>query len=83
MERCDGLALPVAIAQMALLLPPLGWGMAPFIYRCPSTGMKVQGWLADDPSEDEGEAYETVSCLACKRLHLVSRSNGRVLGGDE
>jgi hypothetical protein len=41
------------------LLPALRCGMAPFIYRCPATGMKVQGWSADDPSEDEGEAYET------------------------
>jgi hypothetical protein len=29
--------------------------MAPFIYRCPATGMKVQGWRADEESERTGE----------------------------
>jgi hypothetical protein len=57
-------------------------GMAPFIYRCPATGLKVQGWFAEEASPGEGEVYETVTCLACKRTHLVNRSTGRVLGGD-
>jgi hypothetical protein len=40
----------------------------------------VQGWLADDPSGDEGDVYETVTCLACTRVHLINRTTGRVLG---
>jgi hypothetical protein len=55
--------------------------MATFVYRCPTTGMNVQGWLADDPSEHEGEVYETITCVACTRVHLINRSAGRVLGG--
>jgi hypothetical protein len=56
--------------------------MAALIYRCPVTGLNVQAWLADDASE-EGEVYETVTCLACTQVHLVNRSTGRVLGGDD
>ena len=52
--------------------------MAPFLYRCPTTGLKVQGWLADDPSGDNDEVYETVTCLACTRIHLINRSTGKV-----
>ena len=27
--------------------------MAIFLYRCPNTGQQVQGWIADDPTEDD------------------------------
>ena len=37
--------------------------MAIFLFRCPNTGYRVQGWVADDASEDTDETYETVSCL--------------------
>ena len=57
--------------------------MAPIMFRCPATGLSVQGWLADDASVTEGEVYETVTCLACTRLHLINRATGRVLGDDE
>jgi hypothetical protein len=57
--------------------------MSPMTFRCPAIGLNVQGWLADDPSGSEGEVYETVTCLACSRLHLINRMTGRVLGGDE
>ena len=37
--------------------------MAAFIYRCPATGKKVQGWLADEPSSENGDdVYEAVAC---------------------
>jgi hypothetical protein len=38
--------------------------MATFLFRCPTTGYRVQGWFADDGSDEPGETYETVSCLA-------------------
>jgi hypothetical protein len=53
--------------------------MAPFLYRCPTTGYQVQGWSADDTSEN-GNAYETLACLACGQVHLVNPSTGRVIG---
>jgi hypothetical protein len=54
--------------------------MIPVIYRCPTTGLKVQGWFADEAPVDVGDHYEPVACLACPRVHLVNRSTGKVLG---
>ena len=32
--------------------------MAPFLYRCPNTGQKVQGFVADDPTDgDDDDTY--------------------------
>jgi hypothetical protein len=62
-----------------------GWSsdlrMETFIYRCPNTGRKVQGWLADDPTADD-DTFEAVACLACSRVHLVNRI-GTVLGAGQ
>jgi len=54
--------------------------MATFVYRCPTTGLNVQAWFADDPSGDKNEVYETVKCLACAQVHLINRLTGRVVG---
>ena len=56
--------------------------MAAFIYRCPNTGMNVQGWVADDPTEGEGDIYQSITCTICTRLHLIDPKTGRVLGAD-
>jgi len=56
--------------------------MAAFLFRCPNTGMHVQGWFADNG--DDGDAfYEATECLACRRLHFVNPRTGKVLGADE
>jgi hypothetical protein len=61
--------------------------MAAFLYRCPNTGQLVQGWSAEEASGAEGDAdaFETITCLACARPHLVNRATGKVLGasGDQ
>ena len=57
--------------------------MATFLYRCPITGLNVQGWVADDPSERDEHSYEPVSCHACRRVHLVNPKTGKVLGTDD
>lgn len=57
--------------------------MATFLYRCPNTGLQVQGYVAEDPTEDDAEAYELLKCLACTRMHLVNPKTGKVLGADE
>src|SRR5579872_1712588 len=54
--------------------------MPTIIYRCPNTGLKVQGWIADDPDIDDGENFEPVDCLACTQTHLVNPKTGGVLG---
>ena len=57
--------------------------MVTFLYRCPTTGRNVQGWVAEEVNSDnEDNVYETLLCLACNRLHLVNPSTGKALGGD-
>ena len=51
-----------------------------FVYRCPSTGKLVQGRTAEDPYENEADAYESVRCIACRRVHMVNPNTGNVLG---
>jgi hypothetical protein len=46
--------------------------MVLFTYRCPRTGLQVQGWA-------DGEIYEPVTCTACGRIHLVNQKSGKVL----
>jgi hypothetical protein len=57
--------------------------MAAFLFRCPNTGLKVQGWVAEDPVAPSDETYEPVTCAACVQIHLVNPATGRVLGSDE
>jgi hypothetical protein len=56
-------------------------GMAayPFLYRCSTTGQNVQGLAQYTPNAD-ASAYQTVTCLACSRVHLVNPSTGSVIG---
>jgi hypothetical protein len=56
--------------------------VGPFLYRCPNTGFRVQGWVEDDDSED-GERYEGVICHACGWLHLVNPTTGETPGGGD
>jgi len=53
-----------------------------FIYRCPNTGFRVQGYVAEETSDNE-DSYEAVTCLICNRTHLVNPSTGKVLGERE
>jgi hypothetical protein len=57
--------------------------MAAFIYRCPTTGLKVQGWFPEEVPTKESYTYETVKCPACNGVHLVDPSTGKALGDDE
>ena len=57
--------------------------MAIFLFRRPNTGYRVKGWVADDGSDAAGETYETVSCQACRQMHLVNPRTGRVMGSDD
>jgi hypothetical protein len=55
--------------------------MPPFLYRCPNTGYRVQGFVAEEVSDDQ--TYMSVTCIMCRQLHLVNPSTGKVLGGDD
>ena len=52
--------------------------MGHIIFKCPRTGMNVQHWLADSP--DAEDAYISVVCQACTRLHFIHNSTGKLLG---
>jgi hypothetical protein len=59
--------------------------MRTFIYRCPWTGLNVQGWFANEAAANEDRTpttYESVTCLACRRAHLINRATGKLLGRD-
>ena len=56
--------------------------MAPFIFRCPTTGFRVQDYASEQTSDDHN-SYEAVTCLACNQLHLVNPATGKVLGEDD
>ena len=54
--------------------------MPAFLFRCPSTGLQVQGWVADDSSKPDDGAFEAISCDACGQVHLVNPKTGRTIG---
>ena len=57
--------------------------MATRLFRCPSTGHRVQGWLADNGSVNGDETYEGVNCLACRQVHMVNPKTGKVLAPSD
>jgi len=56
--------------------------MPPFLYRCPITGLRVQGLVAEDVPDDV-DTYESITCLACRQVHLVNPATGKVLGEED
>jgi hypothetical protein len=53
-----------------------------FLYRCPNTRQTVQGWSAEDVSDDD-TSYQSVASLACAQTHLINLKTGKVLGAQE
>lgn len=56
--------------------------MAILLFRCPNKNVRVQGWTADDPPDDDA-AFAAVECLACRQMHYVNPATGRVLGSTD
>jgi hypothetical protein len=54
--------------------------MIALIYVCPTTGRSVQTWVADEPPAD---GRDSMKCLACRMMHLVDRSTGKVVATTE
>jgi hypothetical protein len=50
-----------------------------FLFRCSTTGLQVQGLVADDATE-EANAFVTVACTARSSSHFVNAVTGKVLG---
>jgi len=49
------------------------------MYRCPTTGHRVQGFVAEDTAENH-HIYEPVTCPVCHQIHHVNPTTGAVLG---
>ena len=54
--------------------------MPAFIYRCPYTGLKVQGFVADEIGENE---FVSLTCLTCTGMHLVNPTSTKVVGAHD
>ena len=54
--------------------------MPAILFRCPTTGMNVQGWIADEPEIEDGDNFEPVTCAVCTRVHYVNPKSAKVLG---
>ena len=54
--------------------------MPPFLFICPNTGFRVQGFASEQTSDDSGERFEAIECILCKRVHLVFPAIGEILG---
>jgi len=57
--------------------------MPPFIFHCPNTGFRVQGFASEDESEGAGDVFVGVTCLACGSMHLVNPKTGKMVGEND
>ena len=75
------LAEPHNAAKVSTACPSsLGYSRMPlFMYRCPNSGYRVQGFVPEDTSEDD-HVYEPVTCPVCHQIHHVNPHTGVVLG---
>ena len=55
--------------------------MAAFIFRCPHTKLRVQGFVTNEITENTN-TYEPLTCIMCRQLHHVNPFTGKVLGED-
>jgi hypothetical protein len=55
--------------------------MAGFSFRCPFAAVHVHAWT--EAENFESNHYETVTCAACQRVHLVNPKTGHVIGHVE
>jgi hypothetical protein len=59
--------------------------MPPFLYRCPNTGFRVQGFAPDDNDVSEGgnDIFVDVTCAACGSVHFVDPKTGKTPGESD
>ncbi len=56
----------------------------PFIFRCPTTALSVQGISETDEAPVAGKPrYQSVVCLACKQVHIVDPETGRLFSDEQ
>lgn len=47
-------------------------------YRCPNTGRAAEATI--DLATGDTHQYQPHFCLACRKIHLINRVTGRLLG---
>jgi hypothetical protein len=57
--------------------------MGKLIFRCTRTGMNVQVYMPDVAPTDHPDSYESVTCPACGRIHLINKTTGKLLSDNE
>ncbi len=58
--------------------------MTPVLFRCPVTGLNVQGMVPHDiHAEPVGHVFVSVRCVACSQTHLVNPATREVMGKGE
>src|SRR6516162_6444251 len=56
--------------------------MAAFIFRCPHTKLRVQGFVTNEITENTN-TYEPETCIMCQQLHHVNPFTGKIHSGAE
>lgn len=56
--------------------------MVKLIFRCTRTGMNVQIEMPEMAPAEHADSYESVTCPACTRIHLINKTTGRTLGDN-
>ena len=56
--------------------------MVKLIFRCTRTGMNVQIEMPETAPTEHPDSYESVTCPACTRIHLINKTTGRTLGDN-
>jgi hypothetical protein len=54
--------------------------MPAILFRCLTTGLQVNGWVADDPSKYHEKTYLPMSCPACGDVHHINPKTGKSVG---
>jgi hypothetical protein len=58
--------------------------MAAILFRCPTTGLQTQGWIAEELDErSDANEFVGVDCVACGAVHLVNPQTGELLGSRD
>jgi hypothetical protein len=65
-------ATSVQSRNCAVSAVPYRADMRTFVFRCPRTGLKVQGFTVDDLVENGTDEFVQVKCHACGSVHFVS-----------
>jgi hypothetical protein len=56
--------------------------MRSFVFVCPNTGHPVPASLPNEAFKDP-DTYHSIECAACRDVHLVNPTTGRVLRPGE